>query len=207
MNELPTTRQSLVIRLRERSDAAWFEFTATYGRAITGFARRRGLQQADAQDVTQEVLAALDAKLGEWQMDTAKGSLRAWLFSVARNITVDKVAERQRLPRVSGSAEGSKLLEETPANETTFHEEYRRSLLYWAAEQVRPTVKRVSWEAFWLTAIEGLSAEKVAKQLNTTAGSVYAAKFRIVTRIRQLVERIDDVEEAAERLRDFPGGA
>ena len=62
MSELPQTRHSLLVRLRENSADAWSEFLEVYEQSIYRFARRRGLQDADAWDVTQDVLAAVEKK-------------------------------------------------------------------------------------------------------------------------------------------------
>ena len=73
MAKLPQTRQSLLLRLRQRSSDAWPEFLEVYEQAIYSFSRSRGLQDADAWDVTQEVLSAVDKKIGSWDNDPEKG--------------------------------------------------------------------------------------------------------------------------------------
>ena len=77
---------------------------------------------------------------------------------------------------------------------TLFWTNYRRKLLHWAADQIKPDVKDTSWQSFWMTSIEGKKAEDVAEDLGLTVGSVYAAKFRIVKRIRAIIARHDDLE-------------
>ena len=96
MPDLPQTRHSLLLRLRDHSNDAWLEFLEIYEQAIVDYARRRGLQEADARDVSQEVLAAVSHKVEQWQADPAKGKFRGWLFRVARNIAVDKVVQLAR---------------------------------------------------------------------------------------------------------------
>lgn len=204
MSQLPQTRQSLLIRLRERSRDAWSEFLEIYEQALIDYARRRGLQDADARDVTQEVLAAVDKKIEQWKDDPSKGKFRGWLFRVARNMAVDKVIEQSRRAAASGDSRVAQLLAEQPGNadneSTVFWTEYRRTLLNWAAEQVKPEVKETSWQSFLLTAVEGNKPEKVAEQLSLSVGSVYAAKFRIVSRIRKIVSQFDDDQNIEDDL-------
>jgi RNA polymerase sigma-70 factor (ECF subfamily) len=204
MSQLPKTRQSLLIRLRERSQDAWSEFLEIYEQAIIDYARRRGLQDADARDVTQEVLAAVDKKIEQWQDDPKLGKFRGWLFRVARNIAVDKVTQQSRRAAASGDTMVNQMLAEQPGsadNESTvFWTEYRRTLLNWAADQVKPEIKETSWQSFVMTAVEGQKPEAVAEQLGISVGSVYAAKFRIVTRIRKIVSRFDDTENIEDDL-------
>ena len=91
MNEIPQTRASLLIRLGNQSQDAWPEFISIYESALYGFCRAKGLQDADVQDVLQDVLTAVMQKLPDWDSDSNRGSFRGWLFRVARNIAVDQV--------------------------------------------------------------------------------------------------------------------
>lgn len=198
MSQLPVTRQSLLIRLRESSGEAWSEFLEIYEQAIYRFARYRGLQDADAWDVTQEVLSAVESKIESWQFDKLKGSFRGWLFRVARNIAADKIVEQTRRAAAGGDSRVAELLAALPETSeqqsTAFWTEYRRTLMNWAAKQIQDDVKETSWQSFVRSAIEGQTAETVAADLGISVGSVYAAKFRIVARIRKLVARFDDTE-------------
>lgn len=204
MAKLPQTRQSLLVRLREQSSDAWIEFLQVYEQAIYSFARRRGLQDADAWDVTQEVLAAVEKKVETWQDDPAKGKFRGWLFRVARNIAVDKIHAQSKRTAGAGDTVVARMLAEHPEGleqETTlFWNNYRRKLLHWAADQVKSDFQESSWNSFWLTAVEGRKPEDVARELNLSVGSIYAAKFRIVARIRKIVSKLDDTEQIEDEL-------
>lgn len=217
MQSLPKTRHSLLIRLKDRSEDAWAEFIQIYEKSIFEFAKRKGLQEADALDVTQDVLTAVEAKVQSWNADPAQGKFRGWLFRVARNIAVDKIIERTRAPKSVGNPAAASFIENVAdrSNESDeFLREYRRHLLHWAAEQVRPSVTDKSWRAFWLTAMEGRVADEVSEQLELTKGNVYAAKFRVTAKIQKLVDRFCDfelMEWPDDRLSDDPpfrnGGA
>ncbi len=200
---LPQTRQSLLLRLGQRSSDAWSEFLEIYELAIYDYCRRRGLQDADARDVTQDVLAAVGDKVEKWKHDPDQGKFRGWLFRVAHNIAVDKFVEQSRRAAPGGDPIAAERIEEDgEMSAAAFRREYRRKLLHWAAEQVRPTVKEKSWYSFWRTAIEGHPAEKVAEQLEMSVGNVYAAKFRIIARIRQTIRKFDDQGDLEDALRE-----
>lgn len=206
MSDLPQTRQSLLIELGKRSDVAWSEFLDVYENAIVRYCIRRGLQEADARDAAQMVYAAIQHKVAEWDHDAARGSFRAWLFRVARNISVDLIAARSKAA-VSGDSRVSVLLSEIsdhrqadPDESTVFQLEWRRALFEWAASQVQHDVREVTWHAFRLTAIEGLSAEAVASQLSIPVGSVYTAKCRVVARIRNKIDEWSDDLPESEKL-------
>ena len=196
MNDLPNTRQSLLLRLSDRSGQAWDEFVGIYEKAIYRYCRGRGLQDADARDVTQEVLSAVDKRVHNWKDDPNIGSFRGWLFRVARNVAVDVIRARARKASASGDTRVIKILQELPESgdesESAFWLEYRRAMMHWAAEQVKPEVKESTWLSFWQTAIEGQKPEIVARQLGISVGSVYTGKCRVVARIRSLVQHLDD---------------
>ncbi|MEM8734271.1 MAG: sigma-70 family RNA polymerase sigma factor [Planctomycetota bacterium] len=194
MPDLPHTRQSLLIRLRDRSDDAWAEFLEIYEKAIIDYVRRKGLQEADALDVTQEVLAALESKLPTWDADPTKGRFRGWLFRVAHNITVDKIVERTRHPSTGGTLVANDLAniaEDGLEESAEFRKDYQHQLFHWAANRVRPRVSETSWKAFWLTAVEGRNTTEVAQELGLSRGNVYSAKLRVTNRIQKLVDRFD----------------
>ncbi len=199
MNEIPPTRQSLLLELGRRSDDAWAEFLAVYEDALHRYCRARRLQDADARDVVQDVLAAVLHRIPTWDHDADRGSFRGWLFRAARNIAVDAIARRAREVTAAGDTHVNRLLAEIPAgpeaDQASFETEYRRSLFQRASQQVQAEVRPVTWQAFLLTAVEGRPAEEVAATLGVPIGSVYTAKCRVVARIRDRIAAIGDAAE------------
>src|SRR5260370_19628198 len=103
MAEAPTTRPSLLVRLRDPQDAlAWSQFVDLYGPLIYDFARTQGFQDADAADLMQETLQAVSGAIGRLEYDPKRGSFRGWLFTVVRNKLRNFLAKRQRQGRGSG---------------------------------------------------------------------------------------------------------
>ena len=194
MSHAPQTRQSLLLELAKHSDDAWAEFLTVYETGIFRFCRAMGLQEADARDATQEVLAAVHRKVSTWERDADLGSFRAWLFRVARNVSIDAIADRARRTAAHGGSQVDRVLAELPAGsdaaESAFEAETRRSLYEWAAEQARSEVRDATWRAFHATAVQGRKAEDVAAELGLTVGSVYTAKCRVVARIRERIEQV-----------------
>src|SRR6516162_3852103 len=93
MAEIPPTRASLLVRLRDAQDqAAWKEFVDLYAPLVYGYVRKQGLQDADAADLSQDVLAAVAGAVGRLNYDPARGSFRNWLFTVVRR----KLSNRRR---------------------------------------------------------------------------------------------------------------
>jgi RNA polymerase sigma factor (sigma-70 family) len=199
MEQTPTTRPSLLIRLHgARDEQAWAEFTAIYAPLIERLARSRGLQDADAADLVQEVLRAVAQAIERNAFDPARGSFRGWLFRIARNLMINFLISQRRHPQGTGDSNMQILLEEWPAPDSEdsalFDVEYKRQLLHWATEQVRGEFTELTWQAFWQTGVEGRSAKEVADALGTTIGTVYHYKSRVMARLRRTIEKVQGAE-------------
>ena len=192
----PETRNSLIMRLPDKQDvAAWEQFTAIYQPLIYRLARSKGFQDADAQEVAQEVLVAVSRAIDRWQPDEERGRFRTWLFRIARNMMINFLTRRKHRPLNTGDGEMMKLLEQQcdlQSDESAeFDLEYRREVFRWAADEVRTQVKANTWNAFWMTSVEGCGVEQVADQLQMTVGAVYIARSRVMGRLRSTVARFD----------------
>jgi RNA polymerase sigma factor (sigma-70 family) len=200
MDQAPSTKPSLLVRLRDAGDErAWAEFTEIYGPLVYQLARRRGLQEADAQDLVQDVFRAVARAIERYDPDPARGSFRGWLARIAGNLVVNLLASQRRHPRGTGDSDMQRKIEEhadpTTADSALFETEYRRRLLTWAAERVRKVFPEGVWQAFWQTAVEGRTAKEVAQTLGMSVGTVYQYKSRVVARIRHEVEQVDAESE------------
>ncbi len=144
MSEPPTTRLSLLARLRDIGDAqAWADFVQLYAPLVYGLARRCGLQDADAADLTQEVLRALVHAVPEFHYDPARGRFRAWLFTVARNTLRKFLQARRRQPEAPGDGAVHDLLAQQPAPEevAAWEQEYQARLFELACQRVRDSFR------------------------------------------------------------------
>lgn len=191
------TRASLIVRLRDpENSAAWEQFVALYTPLIYWFCCRRGLQEADAADVSQEVMRAVARAMESFEYDPARGKFRNWLLTVVRSKLNNFLAGRQRQPEPAGASTVAAMLDEcaAPAVESEWDAEYHRCVFQWAAERVRPTVKEATWRAFWLTTVEGQDGEAVAQSLGLSLGAVYVAKSRVLARLREEIQSVEDGE-------------
>jgi len=196
MAEIPITRASLLVRLRDpRDETAWTEFVELYVPVIYGYARRQGLQDADAVDLAQEVLAALAGAVRGLDYDPERGTFRGWLFTIVRRKLSNWRRSRRNRPCASGSAATQRLLEgrRGPEDlETAWEAEWQRRVFAWACEQVRKDVSEATWLAFWKTAIDGQPGKRVAADLGLSVAAVYLARGRIVARLRELVQSVQE---------------
>lgn len=177
-----STPLSLLERLRDpQEQKAWGQFVELYTPLLLTWARRSGLQESDAADLVQDVLIVLVRKLPEFQYDKS-GSFRGWL----RTITLNKWRDRQKRARLPVQDGGRDLAEHPGPEADPFPDEaeYRRQLLGRALELLRRDVQPTTWAAFEAHVLNARPPAEVAKELGLSVGAVYAAKFRIMSRLR-----------------------
>jgi RNA polymerase sigma-70 factor (ECF subfamily) len=196
MSEPPLTHPSLLVRLRDRADdLAWSEFVELYTPLIQRLARQKGLQEADAADLVQEVFGAVARRIDRYDPDPSKGSFRGWLSRIARNQILDALAARRRHPPGVGDTSVRRMLDAQPApspeDTALFEAEYRRRAFAWASERVRGEVSVMAWRVFWMAGVEGHAAKAVAEALGTTIGTVYHYKSQVMARLRRKVLEIE----------------
>ena len=196
MTAPPLTRASLLVRLRDPNDAdAWKEFARLYASVIYGFARKRGLQDADAADLMQEVLRSVAGAVGRLDYDPGKGTFRGWLYSITRNKIYNFLESRRRHARGTGDSNARQRLEEHPGREVDtddWDHEYERKAFAWAADRVRIEFQPSTWQAFWHTAVDGQSARDVGERLGLSPGAVYVAKSRVLARLKEEISQLSD---------------
>jgi RNA polymerase sigma-70 factor (ECF subfamily) len=185
-----STRPSLLLRIRDSQDSlAWSEFVQLYAPMIYAFSRKRGLQDADAADITQEVLRSVARSAGRFEYAASRGGFRRWLFTVTRNEVNDHLTGARRVPGTNAETQTiDQLAAAAPDDAAEWDNEYEQRVLRWAAERIRKTVKESTWNAFWQTAVEGREPEEVARSLGMTVGAVYIAKSRVIARLRVEIE-------------------
>jgi RNA polymerase sigma-70 factor (ECF subfamily) len=193
-----STSPSLLWRLRDPTaqgawQEAWKEFVRRYGPRLYGWCRRWQLQESDAQDVTQTVLVKLFTKIKKqtFKYDPEK-RFRAYLKTLVRYAWYEMLRERDH-EHVDGSGvrEALATAEARDDLERQLDDQLYRELLAEAMERVRGRVEPHTWEAFWLTAQEGLSGAEVARRLGIQVATVYQAKTKVKKMLREEVARLD----------------
>jgi RNA polymerase sigma factor (sigma-70 family) len=193
MADSVATRPSLLVRIKDSRDRkAWAEFVNVYAPLVYGYAQKQGLQDADAADLTQEVLTVVARWAVRLAYDPARGSFRAWLFTVVRNELRDFAAARRRNLTGSGNTDMKRRLEQEPApaedEVADWERDFQRQLFALATEQVRGDFQESTWQAFWLTAVRGKCGKEAARILGMSTAAVYLAKRRVMTRLKEQIE-------------------
>lgn len=198
MNDFPDTSASLIASIRDSGNAdAWRDFERVYRPVIFRIARAKGLQYADAFDLTQQVLVSVSAAIDRYQVREGGPPFRNWLSRITRNAILKAVTRKPR-DQASGGTEVLDLLSDIEAGDeetkALIQLEYRREIFKCASEQVRDEVQPATWLAFELSLIQGRSMEHVAKQLNLSVGNVYAARSRVMKKLKETVRQMELID-------------
>jgi RNA polymerase sigma-70 factor (ECF subfamily) len=176
-----TTSVSLLQRLREPSaQDAWARFAELYTPLLYYWARRLGMAEEDAADLIQDLFATLVQKLPGFRYEPTR-TFRGWL----RTLLVNKWRDQRRRPGLaltSGPVPDSLT---APEAESLGEAEYREYLVRRALQVMQTEFGPKTWQACWQHVVEGRSAAEVGAALGISAGSVYVAKARVMTRLRQ----------------------
>ncbi|MCC7376063.1 MAG: sigma-70 family RNA polymerase sigma factor [Verrucomicrobiales bacterium] len=202
MTPAQPTRPSLLVAIRDPgNERAWSEFVNLYTPLVFGHCRRRGLQEADAADVAQDVMRAVAQAIRRFEYDRVKGSFRSWLLTVTRSKLANFFSRESRQPQAASDTQLTEWTADPPSPEELgeWDVEYRQRLFDWAAESVRSEFQPSSWQAFWRTAVDHQPVAQVAADLALSPGAVYIARSRIIARLRDFLHEAGDEPE-------LPGG-
>ena len=169
-----------------------------YGPVVYGFARKRGLQDADAADLMQDVMRTVASAIGQLEYDRKRGSFSGWLFTVTRNKIFNFLSARRIRPQATGDTATNQMLNSHPDADDgaeTWEVEYQRRVAAMAMERIKSEFQENTWQAFLMTAVEGIPAADVAKTVGLSPGAVYVAKSRVLARLKLEVEAIQRQEE------------
>jgi RNA polymerase sigma-70 factor (ECF subfamily) len=180
-----STSESLLLRLKSSNDQqAWSRFVRLYTPLLFYWARKTGLQTQDAADLVQEVLTLLFQKLPEFEYDSSK-SFRSWL----RTVTMNKFRQwcrKKSLGAIDVSQSAwANVSEKSSLAESTWDLNYQQALVTRAMELLEPEFQPQTWRALKEYAVTGRPAADVAEESGLSVWTIYAAKSRLMSRLRE----------------------
>jgi RNA polymerase sigma-70 factor (ECF subfamily) len=193
------TSSSLLLRLRRLplDQAAWSEFVDRYGPRIYAWCQRWHLQEADAHDVTQDVLVRLAQKMSTFAYNRAL-SFRGWLRTVTMHALDDFITSRRRAERGAGGDQGQEILNSFQAREdfqSRVQTAFDLEILEMAQDRVRLRVGVNQWDAYRLTIVEGLPTEEAAARLKLPGSTVLVYKCKVRKQVRSEIQKLERSSE------------
>ncbi len=193
----PSTSRSLLARARDPADSAsWRRMTDLYSPLIRRWVRQNVDQPADADDVVQEVLAALHRDLSGFEHNERAGAFRTWL----RRITANRLRNYWQAKKNRLSGLGDELVREAldqledpqSALSRAWDEEHDRHVTRMLLESIRLEFQPATWRSFDLHVRQGRPTAEVAAELGLTENAVLIAKSRVLKRLREIARGLLD---------------
>jgi RNA polymerase sigma-70 factor (ECF subfamily) len=184
-----TTSMSLLERLRDPQDeAAWQQLVALYTPLLHSWLRPHCAQQADVDDLTQDVLVVLSGKVKQFAHNRRMGAFRTWLRAIAAHKLGDHLRDSRRRAG-GGGEEQARLLSqlEDPASDLSrvWERQHAQHVAAALLAHLRPEFSAPTWEAFHRLVVLGQSSAAASAALNVTPNAVLIAKSRVLARLRQ----------------------
>lgn len=177
---LDETRSSLLSRVRDFGDAAaWGEFDQLYRPLLTGYARRRGLGQAAAEEVAQQCLAAIVDRIRDFRRQR---SFRRWLRGLVTHKVADHLRGETRQRHVPWS--GRDLPDGLDADEI-WERTWNASHVRYFVSGLRDEFADHTLQAFSLYVLDELPIEEITRRLGMSRNQIYVAKSRVIRRLRE----------------------
>ena len=184
------TSRSLLERVKADDESAWEAVLGLYGPLVYRWLRRWDLPEHEAADVFQDVFGALAKHVGGFRKTSKSDTFRGWLHRITDNKVRDHLRKLGREPGGEGGTEAQMRLASLPEvlppdgdDSIAEHEDVR--LLRAAVDLIRGEFEERTWQAFWLTAVEGRTPVEAASELGMSAGAVRVAKSRVLKRLRE----------------------
>lgn len=197
-----TTHPSLLLRLRDiRDQQAWALFVEVYGPLIFSYCLRKRMQESDAADISQEVLAGLATSLRGFEYQPERGRFRQWLGTVTHREML-RFWRRKKAARMQTNVEPEQIeaVEDPDAWDYHFHSE----IMQLALRRIQNEFENETWQIFEQLWLADKSPEEVARSFQTRIGSVYVAKSRVLKRLRAEVVMLSDDLPLQERSESTP---
>jgi RNA polymerase sigma-70 factor (ECF subfamily) len=185
------------LRIRDSADTeAWRQFADLYARVIYGYCRRRGLQDADAADVTQEVLAQVARSIRSFEYSPERGRFRGWLGTVTHS-KIERFRRAANRPgggaasdQAAHASNGPVEEAESAGTDPEWLDEFNAEVLRAAMERIRPEFEPQTWRAFEMTWIENRSPQDAAGEIGCRVHAIYVSKSRVLGRLREEITAI-----------------
>ncbi len=193
--DVRTTSASLLLKLRDfRDQATWDAFVELYGPLILRTLIRIGVPSQDAVDLVNDVLVIILRHIHAFEYDPSK-SFRAWLSTVTRNRAYRFFRQQGRQPRACGGTDHAAAIEEIAEPDTEddlLESQWRRRRLEIGISRLRQMVTPTQWTIFQLLVVEQVPVAEICRRLDMKQGALYTAKSRLLKRLRDELEQIDD---------------
>lgn len=195
----------LLSRVRASDAAAWKRLTDLYSPWVYSLARRGGVGESEAADISQEVFLVAATRIQSFRRDEPGQSMKKWLGHIARNKIGDWLRSQKHLPKPIGGEHA--VVDQIAESDGHLRDgedwDDESVLVRRAIELIRSDFSDSSWICFRRMVLEDCSAVEIAEDMQMSAKAVRQAKYRVLHRLREEFEGLIDWESpAASAIRD-----
>ena len=190
--EHPTLSSMLLANVQQMDPESWSRLVNTFGPVVYRWCRTSGVAESDAPDLVQDVFASVARGIGNFQREKTEGSFRSWLATITRNRVRDFYRRQSKYQQAEGGTEALDRLQQQAESldSSICASSIESPIVRRVLESVQVEFEETTWQAFWLTTIEGKQASDVAETVGTSVASVYQAKSRVLRRLRQRMAEV-----------------
>lgn len=184
MNTTPVT---LIQQAQDpRNAAAWRRLLAYLEPLMVHWTRRLSLREPDALDLAQETL--VDVFLQLRAFDPGR-SFRGWVWTILKHRTQDfrRRLNRERAVPLDQSIDPAR--DDVPEMD---QDEFNQRLVAAVLDVARTEFSEATWKSFEEYVLKNRPAEEVARELGLSSASVYAAKSKVLKRLRESTQGLLD---------------
>ena len=188
--EIGSTRISLIQRVKEGQEKAWFEFYDRYAGMIRSIGRKHSLSEAECDDLMADVMLIFWRKLDSFLYDPQKGKLRHYLSRIAFFSTL----KRRRYEVNTGDLDIQE--EDYPADvDDAVMEEWRNFILNKALDELKSDVDSEIYQIFDMSFVQNRSVEDICAITGRSANSIYVIRSRCLKKLRAIIGSYRELEE------------
>jgi RNA polymerase sigma factor (sigma-70 family) len=190
----PTTRVTLLSQIQDgKNHTAWQTFVDLYSPLILQYCLKRGLQDADARDVVQDVFVRLSRAIRNFEYSPEKGRFRSWLGLMTHQQIIRYWSKDKRILRGIGGGIGDQLCESMEGEvDPVWVDTFNAYIYRLAWENIRGEFDEASWRMFELVWEGGRTPQDASREIGCSPQAVYQAKFRVMQRLRAEVWRLSE---------------
>lgn len=190
------TRVTLLAKLKKtENEAAWLEFENTYRGFILSLIVRMGINQQDAEDISQAVLTKVWQKIEDFEYNENKGKFHNWLAAMTRNTVKDFFRTKKNFITGRDSVEYQEdyiNIEEQvlPDIENLAREEWVLHITNLAWENIKADIYETKQEVFKMVSNE-VPTKEIAQKLGISDASVRVYKAEVFEKMRAEINRLN----------------
>lgn len=193
-SEIPTLSSFLMSDVKQMHPEGWSRLVSTFGPVVFRWCRASGVSENDAPDVVQEVFVTVARRIADFERRRDEGSFRAWIATITRSRVRDLFRRQAKADNAVGGTDAwNRLQQEPELLESSIDPQQAHDLILpHVMQSVQGEFEAQTWQAFWMTVVDGRLAQDVAEDLGINVASVYQAKSRVLKKLRQRMAEIPE---------------